>query len=115
MGSMEQSTLPSQTSSSVALPHAVQAGLPVSEPMPEFWIMIDLGGYTLQEARDSVATLTSSKAWLRTAPIDGAGRHSRPVIDDEWRVCSQSPQPGEWIGLDSVIKLWVAPNTQARP
>jgi hypothetical protein len=71
-------------------------------PTPVTWAMPDLVGTGLQEAQDAVQRLTDHAIAVTTShDASGAGRLQ--VSDRNWKVCSQSIEPGSAITTGTVI------------
>ncbi|MDQ3732784.1 MAG: hypothetical protein M3400_02085 [Actinomycetota bacterium] len=77
-------------------------------PRAEFWIMPDLIGSNLAEAKGAISFVTYSSRGVRTTSIDATGQGRNGPPDTEWRVRWQSPAGGDWIGPGSVVSFCVA-------
>jgi hypothetical protein len=87
---------PPPTPGAVATPTAPRT------PTPVTWAMPDLVGSGLQEAQDAVQRLTDYGIAVTTShDASGAGRMQ--VSDRNWKVCSQSIEPGAAITTGTVI------------
>jgi hypothetical protein len=87
---------PPSTRGAVATPTAPRT------PTPATWAMPDLAGHGLQEAQDTVQLLTDHGIAVTTShDASGAGRMQ--VSDRNWKVCSQSIEPGAAITPGTVI------------
>jgi hypothetical protein len=83
-------------------PGAVATPTAPRTPTPVTWAMPDLVGTGLQEAQDTVQRLTDHGIAVTTShDASGAGRMQ--VSDRNWKVCSQSVEPGAAITTGTVI------------
>ncbi|QJY44438.1 PASTA domain-containing protein [Pseudonocardia broussonetiae] len=69
------------------------------------WEMPDVVGVDLQSAQDTVQVLTSFGVPVTSHDRTGANRMQ--VVDEEWRVCDQTPEAGTDLTEDSMIDLGV--------
>jgi hypothetical protein len=92
-------TVEVSASSPAAVP---QSSAAVGAPMAESWTMPDLVGTGLQEAQDSMQRLTAFGIAITTShDTTGAGRMQ--VSDRNWKVCTQSVQPGATVTPETLI------------
>ncbi len=66
--------------------------------------MPDLVGFILQDAQDSIQTLTGN-AIIFTASVDATGAGRSQVLDANWKVCSQNVPPESTIDVGSQIEF----------
>ena len=64
--------------------------------------MPDLVGQNLQDAQDTIQSLTD-RAILLTLSHDASGQDRVQILDSNWKVCDQNIPPGEAITADSEI------------
>lgn len=70
------------------------------------WTMPDLVGRDLQSAQDTVQQMTDF-AITATTSHDATGAGRPQVVDQDWRVCTQSIPAGAAIDADTMIDFGV--------
>src|SRR5262245_24476255 len=70
------------------------------------WVMPNLTGAVLQDAQDTIQTLTAGAVYFTTShDLSGQNRHQ--VVDDNWQVCDQNIAAGAAISPTSKIDFGV--------
>jgi beta-lactam-binding protein with PASTA domain len=64
--------------------------------------MPNLVGSGLQDAQNRIQALTDNAIFF-SGSHDGTGAGRLQVVDSNWKVCSQSPQPGATINAQTKI------------
>jgi PASTA domain-containing protein len=72
----------------------------------ESWTMPDLTGKDLQTAQDSIQSLTNDAIFF-TDSHDASGQGRHQILDRDWQVCDQDPEPGTEITPDTNIDFGV--------
>ena len=79
------------------------SGAPVQADSQSF-VMPDLVGMNLQEAQDQLQELGS----FSLDQEDALGYDRVQILDSDWTVCRQSPEPGTTAPLEVTVTLWSA-------
>lgn len=82
-----------------------------TEPETEVFVMPDVVGMNLQYAQD---TLQSLGSYLMDQE-DATTLDRFQVLDSNWQVCRQDPQPGEEVPVDTIVTLWSVKLDEACP
>ena len=80
---------------------ATRAPAPSPPAVTQVFIVPDLVGDALAAARDTLQSLGS----FSLDPQDASGRGRVVTVDPSWRVCTQSPLPGEVVDARTVVIL----------
>ncbi|GAA2535135.1 PASTA domain-containing protein [Pseudonocardia hydrocarbonoxydans] len=89
----------------IALALLAVAGIAGCASSGPTWTMPDVVGQNLQAAQDAVQQPTGFEVRVTTRDLSGADRTQ--VEDVEWRVCTQTPEPGAEITRESMVDLGV--------
>lgn len=86
-----------------------------TEPqVTDLWTMPDLVGKTLDTAKAEIVDLTDGKVNSGVSVADASGDRM-VIVHENWRVCSQNPQPGSKFTPESGIALEVVKNGETCP
>jgi hypothetical protein len=72
----------------------VATATPPPDPSPRTWTMPNLVGTNLQDAQNTIQSLTDFEIPV-TLSHDETGAGRQQVVDRNWKVCSQNVEPGE--------------------
>ena len=82
---------PTETEQIAAPPATTEAPAPAA---PSSWIMPSAVGMNLQDAQDGLQALTGNPLFI-TLSEDATGQDRNQILDANWKVCAQTPGPGE--------------------
>ena len=78
---------------------------PVKQKQPvtvDSWVMPNVVGKVLQTAQDTIQAVTGNP-FFYTESEDAAGLSRFQVLDANWKVCGQKPQPGARFNEDTIV------------
>lgn len=93
---MDPSVADSSSPSMTSIPAS-----PSTSTASETFVMPSLVGMVLQDAQD----LLQSKGSYLMDQTDATGRGRLQILDDNWKVCSQSPAPGTKTSVSEMVTL----------
>lgn len=76
-----------------------------------FFTMPRLVGHNLQASQDEL----QSRGSFLLSQIDATGAGRRPIVDDNWKVCSQKPKAGVRVPIIQVVTLKAVKLTESCP
>jgi len=92
----------------IAASRSAASGTELSPPQVDAWIMPDLVGASLDEAKDAITLVTDDNPVVRTVSVDATGQGRTGPSDSDRRVCWQSPEAGSWIRSGCLVFFHVA-------
>lgn len=72
---------------------------------PASWVMPSAIGMNLQDAQDGMQALTGNPFFV-TLSEDATGQGRNQVLDANWKVCAQTPEPGASFTAETKIVFY---------
>lgn len=107
-------TSPMPTAAPTTSPTTTVPATTTSPLAPGVWPMPNVIGTTLSSAKSEIGRVTGGVK-VDVAVHDATGQGRDPIVHQNWKVCSQTPSPGDEFTASSEIDLGIVKNGETCP